>query len=221
MKRGKTCIIRKDIVVCLHDSLLFFILQSKHTSFYPCPLKKESMKNSGVVCILLVSLCFAMIAAGCTSSKGPAAIVTSQSSGPAAVTTTPACPDKLVWDGEWDSRYLGMAGNHDLSTAWTKYKDSAYGELVLVKMTQTCWDVEGTFVDKGIKCDATFTGKVEKNTLLGTWSSATMCGTKSESGRKFSLTMAADNKSWLGDFYSDGQDPSKYPPNWAGRRPVK
>ena len=179
------------------------------------------MKIPGVMCILILCLCFAMIAAGCTSSKGTAAIVTSQSSGPAAVTTTPACPEKLVWDGEWDSRYLGMAGNHDLSTAWTKYKDSAYGELVLVKMTQTCWDVEGTFVDKGIKCDATFTGKVEKNTLSGTWSSATMCGTKSESGRKFSLTMAADNKSWLGDFYSDGQDPSKYPPNWAGRRPVK
>ena len=64
-----------------------------------------------------------------------------------------------------------MAGNHDLGTAWTKYKDRAYGECP-VNMTQTCWDVEGTFVDKGIKCEATFKGKVEKNILSGTWSSA-------------------------------------------------
>jgi hypothetical protein len=44
-----------------------------------------------------------------------------------------------------------------------------------------------------------------------------MCGTKAQDG-KFSLTMAADNKSWLGDFYSAGQDPTLFPPNWAGRR---
>jgi hypothetical protein len=41
-----------------------------------------------------------------------------------------------------------MAGNHDLSTAWTKYKDRAYGDEATAKMTQTCWDVEGIFIDK-------------------------------------------------------------------------
>lgn len=185
------------------------------------------MKQKTIVCILLMFLCIAMIAAGCTSSKSPAA--TEQTSAPASsgagsanaapVPTTKPCPDKLVWDGEWDSRYLSLAGNHDLSTAWTKYKDSAYGGLVLVKMTQTCWDVEGTFIEKGIKCEATFKGTIVNNTLSGTWAAPTMCGTKSEDGRKFSLTMAADNQSWLGDFYSAGQDPSLFPPNWAGRKP--
>jgi len=183
----------------------------------------ESMKSPGVWCVLPMCLCIALVVAGCTSSKGPAAVTTPQSSGSAPVTsapaaqTTPTCPDKLVWDGAWDSRYLGMAGNHDLSTAWTKYKDRAYGDEASAKMTQTCWDVEGTFIDKGIKCEATFKGAIVKNTLSGTWSASTMCGTKAQDG-KFSLTMAADNQSWLGDFYSAGQDPSLYPPNWAGRK---
>jgi hypothetical protein len=181
------------------------------------------MKTPVVWCVLFVCLCIAMVAAGCTSSKGSGATTPPQSSGSASVTTapaaqtTPACPDKLVWDGAWESRYLGMAGNHDLSTAWTKYKDRGYGDEASAKMTQTCWDVEGTFIDKGIKCEAAFKGTIVKTTLSGTWSSSTMCGTKALDG-KFSLTMAADNQSWLGDFYSAGQDPSLFPPNWAGRR---
>jgi hypothetical protein len=186
------------------------------------------MKQKAIVCIFLVFLCIAMSVAGCASSKSPA--VTEQSSTPAssgaasapvAVATTPACPDKLVWDGEWQSSMLGMAGNHDLSTAWTKYTDRPYGDVAMMTMKQTCWDVEAELVMTGIKCDAKFKGTVDKNVLSGTWSAPTMCSTKSETGRKFYLTMAADNKSWLGDMYSDGQDPSKFPPNWAGRRPVK
>jgi hypothetical protein len=186
------------------------------------------MKQKAIVCIFLVFLCIAMIAAGCASSKStttPGAATASGSPGsasaPVAVATTPACPDKLVWDGEWQSSMLGMAGNHDLSTAWTKYTDRPYGDTSMLTMKQTCWDVEGALNMPGIKCNAEFKGTIEKNVLSGTWSAPTMCGTKSETGRKFSLTMAADNKSWLGDFYSDQQDPSKFPPNWAGRRPVK
>ena len=184
------------------------------------------MKNSGVLSILLVCLCIAVFVTGCTSPNTSATTPAPSSPRSASVTTapvvstTPACPDKLNWDGAWDSRYLGMAGNHDLSTAWTKYKDRAYGDEASAKMTQTCWDVEGTFIDKGIKCEAAFKGTIIKNTLSGTWSAQTMCGTKAQDG-KFFLTMAADNQSWLGDFYSAGQDPSLFPPNWAGRRPVK
>jgi hypothetical protein len=179
------------------------------------------MKGSGILWVVLACLCIAVCVTGCTSTKAstPGAATAAPTAQGAAIVppTTPACPDKLVWDGSWDSRYLGMAGNHDLSTAWTKYTDRAYGDEASVKMTQTCWDVTGTFIDKGIKCEATFKGTVVKNTLSGTWSASTMCGTKAQDG-KFSLTMVADNKSWLGDFYSAGQDPSLYPPNWAGRR---
>jgi hypothetical protein len=178
------------------------------------------MKNPGVWCILLVCLCFAMIAAGCTSSKGPAAVVTSDSSGPAAVTTTPACPDKLVWDGEWQISWLSMAGNHDLGTAWTKYKDRPYGDVSKITMKQTCWDVETSMSYPNVKCDATFKGTIEKNVLSGTWSGSPGCS-KGMVDRRFSLTMATDNMSWVGDIYDSSLDPSKFPPNWAGRRPVK
>lgn len=176
------------------------------------------MNNSGVRGILLVVICIALVTAGCTSSDGPAAAIPAA---PAAATTTPACPDTLVWDGEWQTAWLGMAGNHDLSTAWTKYKDSTYGYMSTMTMKQTCWDVETTLNYPTVQCVATMKGTIEGNVLSGTWSAPTMCSTKSETGRKFSLTMAADNKSFLGDFYSDGQDPSKFPPNLAGRRPVK
>ena len=177
------------------------------------------MKISGV--FLLVCLCIAVFAAGCTSSKAPASVTSIASSGSApAVTTTPACPDKLVWDGEWQISWLGMAGNHDLSTAWTKYKDRPYGDVSMITMKQTCWDVETSMSYPGSKCEATFKGTIEKNVLSGIWSGSPGCS-KGMEGRRFSLTMAADNQSWLGDIYDSSTDPSKFPPNWAGRRPVK
>lgn len=172
------------------------------------------MKISGVCCFLLVSLCIAVMTAGCTSSKGPAAAIPSES--PAAQ-VAPPCPDKLVWDGEWQISWLGMAGNHDLSTAWTKYKDRPYGDVSVITMKQTCWDVETSMSYPGIKCNATFRGKIEKNVLSGTWSGSPSCS-KGMEDRRFSLTMAADNKSFLGDMYDSSQDPSTLPPNWAGRR---
>jgi hypothetical protein len=180
------------------------------------------MKHSSIICVLLVVLCIALLTAGCTSSPAtPSASVTTSStpatSAPVAATTTPACPDKLVWDGAWDSAELGMAGNHDLSTAWTKYTDRVYGDPAPVTMKQTCRDVTGSTTIKGVNCSFTFSGSVTNNTLSGTWIGSKTCS-KVEDGRKFSLTMAADNKSWLGDLYDSSQDPSKFPPNWAGRR---
>ena len=116
--------------------------------------------------------------------------------------------------------WLSMAGNHDLSTAWTKYKDRPYGDTSIITMKQTCWNVETSISYPGVKCNATFTGTIEKNVLSGTWSGSPACS-KGMDGRRFSLTMAADNQSWLGDMYDASLDPAKFPPNWAGRRPVK
>lgn len=202
-------------------TLVFWNPASNHTVFIPCRCMNDSMKNSMIGCFTLVLLCIAIMVTGCTSSKAPVVVATPVSSESGSDDQeTAACPDTLVWDGDWQSSMLSMAGNHDLSTAWTKYADRPYGDVAMMTMKQTCRDVEANLVMKGINCSATFKGTVEKNVLSGTWSAPTMCGTKSEAGRKFSLTMAADNKSWLGDMYSDGQDPSKFPPNWAGRRPV-
>jgi hypothetical protein len=179
------------------------------------------MKRFSIVWVILVLLCFALLTAGCTSTAAPPASAPSSpapaASAPVAAATTPACPDKLVWDGAWDTSELGMAGNHDLSTAWTKYTDRPYGDSAPTTMTQKCWDVTGSFAIKGIKCEGTFTGTVNGNTLSGTWSGSPTCS-KGVDDRRFSLAMAADNKSWLGDLYDSSQDPSKFPPNWAGRR---
>lgn len=170
-----------------------------------------------------------MITAGCASSKSPATAIQTPapafsdaaSATAAPVSGTTSCPDTLVWNGSWDSRELGMAGNHDMTTAFTKNPDQPFGSVTPVNMTQTCRDVEGTLFIQGERCSATFKGTVDKNVLSGTWSSAPGTCTKSQEGRKFSLIMAADNKTWLGDLYDSLNDPAKMPPNWAGRRPVK
>jgi hypothetical protein len=176
------------------------------------------MKHSAIVCIFLVCLCIAMVAAGCASSKSPAP--GSESASAAPVPTTTPCPDKLVWDGQWQISWLHMASNHDLSTAWNKYKDRPYGDTSVITMKQTCWDVETSMSYKNVKCEATFKGTVDKNVLSGTWSGSPGCS-KGMDDRRFSITMAADNQSWLGDIYDSSLDPSKLPPNWAGRKPVK
>lgn len=110
-----------------------------------------------------------------------------------------------------------MAGNHDLNTAWTKYKDRPYGDVLTITMKQTCWDVETSMSYTGVKCEATFKGTIEKNVLSGTCTGSPACS-KGMNDRRFSPTMAADNKSWLGDIYDPSQNPANFPPNWAGRR---
>jgi hypothetical protein len=79
-----------------------------------------------------------------------------------------------------------MAGNHNLSAAWIKYKDRAYGDEAVVKMTRTSWGVEGTLLVKGVNCSATFMGTVDKNVLSGTWSFLPNTCSKSQDGRRFS-----------------------------------
>ena len=181
------------------------------------------MKNSEVLPFLLACLCIALFVSGCTSSNAPVATTPPVSAGSASVpnapvaSTTPACPDKLVWDGEWQISCLAMACIHDLSTAWTKYKDRPYGDVSMITMKQTCWDVETSMSYPGVKCNATFKGTIEKNVLSGTWEGSPSCS-KGMEDRRFTLTMAADNKSFLGDIYDASLDPSKFPPNGAGRR---
>jgi len=175
------------------------------------------MKISDYSLFFLLCVCTAIALTGCTSSSPKAAPSVSAAPAGPVVQTTPACPDKLVWDGEWQMSWLSMAGNHDLSTAWTKYKDRPYGDVSTITMKQTCWNVETSMSYPGVKCDATFQGTIENNVLSGTWSGSPACS-KSMDDRRFSLTMAADNRSWLGDIYDSATDPSKFPPNWAGRR---
>ena len=187
---------------------------------YSIPVKRASMKLPGVLCILLLCLGMALFVTGCTSPNAPASGSASIPSAPAAAATTPACPDKLVWDGEWQISWMGMAGNHDLSTAWTKYTDRPYGYVTMITMKQTCRDVETSMSYPNVKCNATFRGTIEKDVLSGTWSGSQDCS-KGMADRQFSLTMAADNQSWLGAMYDSSLDHAKFPPNWAGRRPVK
>jgi hypothetical protein len=110
-----------------------------------------------------------------------------------------------------------MAGNHDLSTGWTKYTGRVYGDPAPVTMTQTCRNVSGSTTIKGVNCPIAFSGTVVGNTLSGSGTGSGTCS-KVEDGRMFSLTMAADNQSWLGDLYDSSQDPPKFPRNRAGRR---
>jgi len=200
------------------------------------------MKISKCTILLLAFAFIAMFAAGCTSSQpattpsapaataAPAAPATTAA--PAAATpapsTTPECPDKLVWDGNWDTRWMGYAGNHDIRTIADGQEgqpDSWNGinapPATDVKLTQTCWDVTGTVAfGTDPVCMGTVTGKIDKNHLTGTWKSSGCEAEEGSTDGKIYLTMAADNQSWTGkiigtkwlDYCSD------CPPNWAGRK---
>ncbi len=205
------------------------------------------MKFSRCTILLLALACCAMLFSGCTTTTtignpapatpavtaAPAApVAPAATAAPAAATpapsTTPECPDKLVWDNSWDTRWMGYAGNHDIRViadgqegqpdSWNGINAPTATDL---KLSQTCRDVTGTvaFATDPV-CTGTITGKVEKNQLVGTWKTTGCEPEEGSTDGKFYLTMAADNQSWTGkligtkwlDWCSD------CPPNWAGRK---
>jgi hypothetical protein len=184
------------------------------------------MDSRKYLLILLALACMVMFAAGCTSSKpatttpaaqAPAAVATAA---PAA-STTPECPDKYekgVWNGNWDTRWVSES--HDIAPdpnypgyPWSG-QDSPGATPVV--MTQTCRDVTATYIPGGATAGSgTITAKIEGNQLKGSYK--TVWAASDEYGT-FTLTMAADNQSWVG--YAKSHDRGDYndPNNWVGRR---
>jgi hypothetical protein len=192
-------------------------------------LRKGTLILAGIVIL-------AVLLAGCTSSK-PATTTPTAPAGAAITTaapaaqTTPQCPDKYekgVWDYSWDTRWMSYASNHDIRVIAEGKEgepDSWNGinspPSTVVTMTQKCFDVTGTVAfAMDPPCSGTITGTIEKNQLSGTWKAVGCEPEEGSTDGKFSLTMAADNKTWTGkligtkwlDWCSD------CPPNWAARR---
>jgi len=187
------------------------------------------MESRKYLLILLALACIAMFVAGCTttttignpapapaSSPAPASAAAASApaatAAPVAAATTPACPDKLVWNGNWDTREVGYASNHDVRdpAVWTD------AGPVPVSLTQNCWDVTGTY--KVGDCDeAKLNGKIEKNILSGTYTEQCQAGQNNDKGT-FSLTMAADNQSFMGSKYGYYGPEANFPPSWWGKK---
>jgi hypothetical protein len=163
------------------------------------PLPVHGMDFRKYFVILLAFACIAMFVAGCTTTTtigNPAPAQTAVPAGataaqapaaavkaaPLAAATTPACPDKEVLTGNWDSREVGYASNHDVreGDVWTE----AYPEPVT--LSQKCWDATGTF--KTGDCNGKLTGKIEKNVFSGSWTNECTNAVDSSSGT-FSVTM--------------------------------
>jgi hypothetical protein len=179
-------------------------------------LKRGTLILAGIViCAILI--------AGCTSSKTVTTTVSASVTTPAAATTaapvaaatTPTCPDKEVLTGNWDSRELSYASNHDIrQIVWNDEGP------VPVSLIQTCWDATGTY--RMGDCDGKLTGKIEKNVFSGHFTLKCANTVDSSSGT-FSVTMAADNQSFLGSMYStkDAYGPEAgFPPGWWGKKTV-
>jgi uncharacterized protein YceK len=188
--------------------------------------------NSGKFSIILLALaCTVILIAGCTTTTtttigNPTAVQTAasatapvaagtaaQGAAPAAAATTPACPDKEVLTGSWDSREVGYASNHDVREAGV-WADAG---PVPVTLTQKCWDATGTF--KNGDCDGTLTGKLDKNVFTGTWN--TKCtNTADSSAGAFVVTMAADNQSFMGEMYNPAVygPEAGFPPSWWAKK---
>jgi hypothetical protein len=191
------------------------------------------MESREYLFIMLALACIALFAAGCTTTTtignpapapaaqpAPAAAAApaaggtvSHAAAPVAAATTPACPDKEVLTGSWDSREVGYASNHDVREAGV-WQDAG---PVPVTLTQNCWDATGTYKDGD--CDGSLTGKLEKNVFTGTWK--TKCtNTADSSGGAFIVTMAADNQSFMGEMYNPaGYGPEAgFPPSWWAKK---
>jgi hypothetical protein len=189
------------------------------------------MKSATFAILLIALACIALFIAGCTttttttignptaaqtaapaaaSSGAPAAVATAA---PAAAATTPACPDKEVLTGSWDSREVGYASNHDVREAGV-WEDAG---PVPVTLTQKCWDATGTF-NIG-DCSGTLDGKLEKNVFSGTYHSTCTLESDSSSGT-FAVTLAADNQSFIGAMYESGSygPEAGFPPSWLAKK---
>ena len=216
------------------------------TLFISHPVGK-GMKGNQYGILLVIVFLVAILTAGCTTtttignpSQGQAtpaptampAASAQATSAPVVAATTPACPDaneKGVWDYGWDTRWKGYASNHDIrdiTNGKAGEPDSWDGinspPPTNVKMNQKCRDVTGTIAfSTDPVCTGILTGTIEKDQLTGVWKT-TGCQPEEEGAEgTFSITMAADNKSWMGKLISSN-DPYKNhddnPPNWAGRR---
>jgi hypothetical protein len=188
--------------------------------------------------LLLALACIALFAAGCTTTTtigNPAPAQTAAPAAPAAqapaaaaattaaaapVPTTTPCPDKEVLTGSWDSREVGYASNHDVR------EEGVWADAgpVPVTLTQKCWDASGTF--KTGDCSGTLNGKMEKTLLgafvySGTYTSDCTTGTDSSTGT-FSVTMAADNQSFMGSMYKKCEGcygpENGFPPSWWAKK---
>jgi hypothetical protein len=181
-------------------------------------LKSGTLVLAGIIIV-------AILVAGCTSNKvAPAAPAATQAAGaaktaaPVAAATTPACPDKEVLTGSWDSREVGYASNHDVREPGV-WQDAG---PVPVSLTQTCWDATGIY--RTGDCDGTLKGKLEKTVLGAFVFSGTFnqgCANTADNAHgTFSVTMAADNQSFMGSMYkSGGYGPELgFPPSWWAKK---
>jgi hypothetical protein len=189
--------------------------------------------------VILFVLTVAMILiAGCTSNNPPATtpapvatVAHSSAAVPTAapaVSTTPECPDKYekgIWDYSWDTRWNSYEnGDTIIDLASGKDEWSGASGATAVKMSQKCWDVTGTiaFTTDPV-CTGSITATIDKNhpnLLTGGWKT-TGCQPEDEGAvGTVSLSMAADNKTWIGKLISVN-DPYKdrdYQDNWAAKR---
>jgi hypothetical protein len=175
----------------------------------------------------------ATAAAGAPARAPVAAVATTVvAAAPAApvVQTTPECPDKYekgVWDYSWDTRWNGYENGDtiiDLASGKDDWNGINAPGATAFKMSQKCWDVTGTisFATDPV-CTGSITATIDKNhpyLLTGVWKT-TGCQPEDEGAEgTISVTMAADNKTWIGKLISSN-DPYKNhddnPPNWAAR----
>jgi len=160
-------------------------------------------------------------AAAQVSAAAVAATTAPAASAAPVVSTTQACPDKNVWDGKWDTRWVSES--HDIAPdpnypgyPWSGQDSPGATPVVL---TQNCWDITGTYVPGGATMGSgTITAKIEGNQLKGNYKTVWTSGSSNDEYGTFTLTMAADNQSWVG--YAKSHDRGDYqdPNNWVGRK---
>jgi hypothetical protein len=217
----------------------------QNDTFFIPPLFETVMEFKHYGVILVVVFLAAILIAGCTTtttignpssgqatpapaataSVNSAAVATAATAAPAAsaapvASTTQQCPDNSIWGGKWDTRWVSES--HDIAPDpnYPGYPWSGQDSpgATPVQITQNKCDVTGTYTPAGNTMGkGTITAKIDGNQLKGSYETTWPSSADREWGT-FTLTMAADNRSWVG--YAKSHDRGEYndPNNWVGRR---
>ncbi len=144
------------------------------------------------VCIMAGLACILLLAAGCTTTPGPAPATTAHTTPASPVTTATRVIPAVSWAGTWND-------------SWSDNSTTVSG---ILSLNQSGSLVTGMYSGTG-----TLAGISTGNRLVGAWGNST-----DMTAGPFEFVMSTDNRSFTGRWANSGQDLANSTEFWNGVR---